>query len=82
MKQKDIERVMAAAWEMSDATSDVERFNRRADLCRTLREVDPHGVYRRGGSLEYRSGGQADEPYTPLRECPRLKRADEAGTHK
>ncbi len=39
MRQRDVERVMAAAWEAADVW-------RPAGLLAVLREVDPNGVYR------------------------------------
>lgn len=73
MRQRDIERVMAAAW---DAATLIPGGQFR--LLVLLREVDPHGVYRPDGAQH----PGADEPYVPLRESPRLLCADEAGGHE
>lgn len=82
MKQRDIERVMAAAWEAVDARDPNSVRTTRALLHMVLTEVDPNGAYRAYGSLAYRAGGTADEPYVSLRNSPRLLRADEAGGHE
>ena len=46
MRQRDIERVMAAAWRVSEAAPGVERAAAMLDLQRALAAVDPHGVYK------------------------------------
>ncbi len=75
MRQKDIERVMAAAWDS------VLLPGGRLALCTVLHAVDPNGVYR-PRMADKAQGLHNDEPYVPLRQSPRFIRpANEAGTH-
>jgi hypothetical protein len=74
VKQRDIERVMAAAWAWHD-DPDAD-FRLRV----VLYEVDPNGVYR-ADSLQVPTS-VPHEPYATLRNSPRMLRtADEAGGH-
>lgn len=77
MKQKDIERVMAAAWAAAESVQCHGAETR--DLRDTLREVDPHGVYRPGAPM---AGMDCQSDFVTLRESPRyIRPADEAGSH-
>lgn len=46
MKQRDIEAVMAAAWNVADAVPLINRVSAGEELRTVLREVDPNGLYR------------------------------------
>ena len=74
MKQKDIERVMEAAWA-------AVKLHNAVTLRHVLVGVDPNGVYR-PRMADKAQGLHNDEPYVPLRQSPRFIRpANEAGTH-
>jgi hypothetical protein len=69
MKQKDIERVMAAAWDCAEAPDDADTAFHAERLRYLLKEVDPNGAYR-PASMVAMTGH--DEPYVPLRQSPRM----------
>lgn len=71
MKQRDIERVMAAAWKAENRHGDTND-----ELWRLLDELDPHGLYRPGAPVPVDLEETQD---LPLRDCPRLDGSSNTG---
>lgn len=82
MTPKQVEKLAAAAHAAVAAHRSLPELTRDlTKLGEVLREVDPAGIYNPAGSLAFRAGGTAEPPEPTLRECPRLKRLDEASVH-
>jgi len=80
MRQRDIERVMAAAWAVEDAEGSEARGVALYKQRKVLESVDPHGVYRPGAPM---AGMDCQADFQTLRESPRyIRSADDAGTHE
>ncbi len=78
MRQKDIERVMAAAWAVADG--EYSDWDTWIVLREALQEIDPSRVYHSDAPQVPTSAPH--DPYVPLRQSPRFIRpANEAGTH-
>lgn len=68
MRQKDIERMMAAAWELMEAPHS-QTYEFKVKLRCVMVELDPRGVYR-PGAPQSSLCPEADGP--SLRDSPKL----------
>jgi hypothetical protein len=72
MKQKDIERLAAAAWEL--VRNPAKRHVWRLKIAKILEEIDPHGLYRPVPIAHSAAFAQTGEELEPkLRGCPQIE---------
>lgn len=71
MRQRDIEKLAAAAYELSDPTAPIP-FAAVLRMRAVLSQIDPHGLLRPGAPM---SGMDCQDDFTSLRSSPRMQRA-------
>lgn len=75
MRQRDIEKLAAAAYELSDPTAPIP-FAAVLRMRAVLSQIDPHGLLRPGTLAQDAAAAQTCEaPEPSLRDSPRMQRA-------
>jgi hypothetical protein len=75
MKQKDIERVMEAAYKVCGPHMSLPELSRDlGEFGEVLRHADPHGVYKRGTLAQNAANAQTSEAWDlSLQSSPRIE---------